>query len=60
MVATAAHLALSRAVLPADVRTSNPGPLGVPVLLLVSICMGCFIIRADGNRLLEVQKLKGI
>ena len=58
MVVTAADPALPWAVFPANVRTSYTGFMGIPVLLLVSVCVGCFIFRADGNCLLEVQELE--
>lgn len=60
MVVTAARPALSWVVLPTDIRTSDTGIVGVPILLLVSICVDHSIFRADGNRLLEVQELRNL
>jgi hypothetical protein len=58
MVAIAARPALSSAVLPADIRTSDTSVMGIPILLLVSVCVDHSIFRTDGDRLLEVQKLR--
>lgn len=59
MVVTAADPALCGAVFSADLRSRYAGAVGIPVLLLVPVCVGDPGFRTDGNRLLEVQGLEG-
>jgi hypothetical protein len=49
--------ALSGAMLPTDLRALYADSMGVPVFLLVSVCMGDRRFSAAGDRLSEAENL---